>query len=301
MKKLGIWLLSKDLRAAMLALLASLLTLINFPGGFFASILVAFVTLNKGFRSGLFVLVWVALPAVSMMVLKQWSLFDVLLLHCVVVWLLAGILRKTMSWPLVLEIAALLGVFAIVGIHFGVHDVKAWWIQNLTQYIKNLSLDTSWKITPKEMDDLIHFVVPVASGIVAFFVLISLLAELFIARWWQSAMIQPGSLRFEILRLRIHPWVTVVILAFVGAAFFKSPIMIDLIPVVLLPLTVAGLSLMHWFAARNKQFVFVLLFIYLIVLFLPIVMLALLAIVGFWDSCFNVRARFAPQNGVLSK
>ena len=102
MKQFGEFLLRKNANAIAVAFLAALLPLFSIPIGFVAVVIVALVTLQKGPIQGLWILAWVALPALALLVLKQVGPVDFLLIRCVLIWLLAAILYRYQTWELLL-------------------------------------------------------------------------------------------------------------------------------------------------------------------------------------------------------
>ncbi len=151
-KKLGEFLLAKDANAIVVAFFCALLPVFSIPTGFIAAIIVGLVTLQKGPKSGLWLLAWVALPAIALLVLHQVGQFDVLFLRCVVVWIFASLLYRYHAWRLLLELMAYSGTALIVVLHFYVPHLHHWWTTELTAYIQQLITASHWKltITPSE-------------------------------------------------------------------------------------------------------------------------------------------------------
>ena len=77
MKKLGEFLLAKDSHAIVIAFLCALLPIFYIPTGFIAVIIVGLVTLQKGPKSGFWLLTWIALPSIALLVLREIGLFDI--------------------------------------------------------------------------------------------------------------------------------------------------------------------------------------------------------------------------------
>jgi len=296
-RKLGEFLLASQRNAAIVAFLCTLLPLIKLPGGFLASILVGFVTLCRGAKAGLFVLAWVALPAVSLMYLHRFGVFDVLLLRCVLVWMLAIVLRKYGSWRLALEFAVVIGLIAIVGVHLFIGDPHGWWVSHLTTYVSEVSKVTSWKLSATDTQHLIHRFAPIATGITTFVILFGTWLLLFLARWWQSTLFAPGELRKEFIEVRMSRGLAVVLLVSVIGIFMKLAFVIDFFPVLMLPFMIGGLSILHFVASIKKGLVLLVVLMYVGLLFLPFFIVLLLAAAGYFDAWFDFRKRFKnPQD-----
>jgi len=251
-RKIGEFLLANNRNAAIVAFLCTLLPLIKLPGGFLASVIVAFVTLCRGARSGLLVLVWVALPAISLLYLHRFGVFDILLLRCVLVWVFAIVLRRYGSWRLVLELAVLLGFVVIAGLHLFIPDIHGWWMNHLSGYVKDVSKVTSWKLSAVETQQLIARLVPIATGVTAFVVLFGTWLLLFLARWWQSALFRVGELKKEFIQIRMSRGLAVILLVGVIGIWMKVALLVDFFPLLLLPFMIAGLSILHFLASIKK-------------------------------------------------
>ena len=202
MKQIGHYLLAKDAHAIVAALVCALLPLFYLPTGFLAAIIVGLVTLHKGAKAGFWVLAWVALPAVATLVLRHLGPFDLLLFQCAAVWGLAILLQRYRSWGLLLEVATVIGVLLIVGVHLVFPDIQQWWIAHLTAYMNEIAKMSDWKLslTPAEV---VERIAPFASGLVSTFILSSVTLKLVVARFWQSTLVSPGSFSKEFLQLRI--------------------------------------------------------------------------------------------------
>jgi len=298
-RKIGKLLLVRSGYAASAALVCSLLPLIGVPFGFLATIIVGFVTLCRGPRSGLFVLVWVALPALALLYLHRMSMLDTLLADCVLVWLLAYVLRRLGSWRWVFEIATLLGVLLIIGVHIAFPDVQSWWTKNLTKYLADLHSITSWRLTATQTDDLVKGFAPIASGAVVLVGLFWTWLMLMMARWWQTSIYFPGRLLDEFIGVRNRMMMGVAVLLGIVGYVLKQSIVMDIFPVLLFPMMMGGLSFLHYVAAIKKGFVILVVIVYLGILFLPFVVVALLALIGFLDIWINFRKFLKMKEGVV--
>lgn len=289
MRKIGEFLLARDGNAALVAFLFTLLPLLGVPGGFIALIIVGFVTLCRGPRSGLFVLIWVALPAIALLYLRRFSILDILLLRCVLVWLLAYALRRLGSWRAVFEVATVIGVLSVIGVHLFVPDIEAWWTLHLTKFIADVGSMTSWQMAARQTELLVKMFAPMATGVTAFIVLFGSWLLLFLARWWQTTIYYPGRLQEEFIGIRNHVYMAcLVLVGFIGVVM-KWPLAIDVFPVLLLPLMMGGLSFLHFVSTIKKGFVLLVVLSYAGLLLFPFLVVVLLALAGFFDIWFDFR------------
>jgi hypothetical protein len=283
-----------------LALLFSLTPLIGIPGNFIAPIIIGFVTLCRGAKVGLFVLAWVAIPVVALLYLGRFGVNDFVLLRCVIVWLLAVVLRRFSSWTLVAEVAMLVGILAIVSAHVLMPDLKEFWVTYLTQIMQEMrAMMSSFKMTASQTESIIRHWAPIASGTSAFLVLLGSWLMLFVARWWQSAINQEVHLKQSFIAIRNRPAVALIFLAGLLGVMMKLPVVIDVSPVLLLPLVVGGLSFLHFLVAMHKHLLTVVILVYVGMLFFLPYMIILLSLIGFFDVWVNFRKYFNKERTVV--
>ncbi len=284
------------------ALICAILPLISIPGGFLAAILIGFVTLCRGYKAGLLVMIGVAIPVVIIAVWKQTVLFDVVLLRCILVWVLALILRSTVSWRLTLETMTILGILTVLGFHLVLEDVPGWWSVTLQRYETFLSSILSGQVTEDRVHEMVTQIIPIATGLFTALMLLGAFCELLLARWWQAALFRPGGLAKEFIEIRAGLILAGILTITVVTALFGVGFAIDLLPVVILPLTISGLSLLHKWVRYNKKIVYLLVMVYIGLIFLPMVLIMVLALAGYVDSGYDFRKRYftnhLPKKGV---
>lgn len=288
MKKLGEFLLAKDINAIVVAFLCALLSVFSIPIGFIAAIIVGLVTLQKGPKSGFWLLTWVALPTIALLVLRQVGLFDVLIVRCVVIWLLASLLYRYHTWRLVLEVMACVGVMLIGVLHFFVPHLHQWWTAELTTYIQQLITASHWKLAISPSDFAARLA-PIASGVVLFFFLGSVLLELFVARFWQSLIVDPGAFAKEFIQIRMGSIIAILLSLLLVLVLFKIRVAEDAFPIAILPFFIAGLSILHCLVRQNKKLIFWLVLMYVALFFLPAFAVTAIALIAFIDTCRNFR------------
>ena len=291
LKKFGEFLLAKDINAIIIAFLAALLPVFNLPTGFIAVLVVGLITLQKGSKAGFWVLSWVALPAIALLVTRHIGLFDLLFVRCVVIWLLASLLRRYQSWSLLFNLLVSVGVIAIVALHWWNPQLEQWWITQLTDYMQKMIADAKVKEATIASAELAKHVAPIATGVIAFFVSTTVLMELAVVRWWQTVMFEPGKFAQEAVSIRAGRIASLLALLFFVLTMMKLPLAIDAFAIILLPLFFAGLSLLHFLARRNKRFVYLLIVIYAGFIFLPVLVVSALAVIAFVDTWVDFRKR----------
>ena len=292
LKRAGAFLLENNRNASLVAFLFSLLPLIGLPGGFIAGVILGLVTLRRGWRAGLIVLLWVALPGLALSVLYHWGPYDILLARFALMWLFAGLLYQYESWTLLLEAAALLGALAVIVLHLVVDNPATWWSLWLHRSYGLFSGQMGLQLPP-EMDikQVVAVASKYASGLVALLILLGTTVQLLLARWWQAKLFKPGGLRREFFHIRINrPAACILLLVAIGWQM-QQPLCMDLMPVLFLPFLLAGLSLLHCLSARWRVYRFFLVGLYVLSFFLPVLVVLLWVLVGFGDSWLDFRKR----------
>lgn len=291
LKRTGLFLTNKRQHGIWVALVCALLPFVGLPTFWISILLLALITLYKGAKEGTWVLLWLALPAIAWGCIGDPTLLiGIVVLRAIVVWWLATVLRRTLSWTLTLQCAALLGMIGVACWHVATADTANWWLAQLTNYWQNIAGPLH---LPEEgqAKELLQFTAQFATGILAVTLLVMDLGLLLLARVWQAALFNPGALGKELLQVRMTSISSLVLLVVGLLACCGSTLALDMLPVTLLPFTLAGLSLIH---AKLKHKLPgsrlpLLIGLYgLLVLFLPY-MILLLALLGFVDSWYDFR------------
>ncbi len=246
---------------------------------------VGLVTLRQGVVNGLQVLTWALLPALLMLIFSPVE--PLLPLLVVTSGLLAFatslVLRATASWAhtLMVLIAMACGLALAIGVFSpGALNLA---LEMLDQWRHQLHGDE----VPERLAAAGRgFVL----GMMAYIMAFSSVAGLIVARWWQALLYNPGGFREEFHRLRLQgPQALLCLL--VGVYCLLQPLDISVWAALFtLPLTLAGLALVHRLAAiRNLAGPWLVLF-YAALMILPLVA-QLLVLVAFLDSWLDFRAR----------
>ncbi len=298
MRKLGEYFLENPYYAALLALVCATLPLISIPGGFIASVLVGFITLCRGFKTGLIVVIGAAIPVIIITVWKPIFLYNLVLLRCILIWLLAGIFRYTLSWRLTLEILTFLGAAVILGFHIALGDTAAWWLPKAEMMIKTVF---SSQLADDRIQQMIHQIAPIATGLFCAITIVGVLIQLLLARWWQAAVYHPGGLSKEFNEIRAGWLLAAFFTLTLLAALFGMDLAIDLLPVVILPLVIDGLCILHKWMKHNNKIVYLLAGVYIGLIILPVILAGILALLGYIDTLYDLRKRYfthQPKKGV---
>jgi hypothetical protein len=265
-------------------LAAFILAIVPFLSGFALAIM-ALVTLRKDMKEGGIVLLAILIPSFAMVILRHLPMIAYAgLVNIVIVWLLAGILRATYSWNWVLLLAGIIGLCGVIAIHVRHPDIAVWWQQKIQAYSQEAGGSAA------AQQSLVLLLSTIATGMQVGMLLIGDLVWLLLARGWQARLFNPGKLSEELRAIRL-PKVAGLLIVLLGllAITTDSVILLDCLPVLLMPLVLAAISVVHYvFKARSMHWFWVVIFYGMLILLFPY-MLVLLVLVGLIDSMLNVR------------
>ncbi len=287
-------LLSSSLYSGVLCVLLVLSTQLNLPGAFLAGGLIAFVTLIKGWRFGAVVLSFAALPAISLLVLHRgWDgIYDMLLLRCVLVFALACGFRQSVSWRLLLEISALLGVGLVILAHLLIPHLTQFWVTWISQVVTQYDLLTTFHLDPKTLNEVVLQAASLATGSFITMLTLGALLQLLLGRYAQS-LLQKTDLFQELAYCRVSRGLAVVCIVIGALAVFKVPIMMDALPVILLPFGLVGLSVLHAVLHQRRFGWLALMLIYVSLIWLSFVVMAIFVLLGYLETWFNLREKLS--------
>lgn len=283
----GSYLLRKPQHAIWLALLCSLLPFLGLPTFGLSILIVAFITLDKGAKAGLLVLLWTALPAVILVFLGQPQLLiAVIIVRGLVSWLLAVILRYQACWTTVFYSAVLLGILGVLVVHLVLPDPAAWWNTKLEKiwHLNEMSQSANFKWW---LEKISHF----ATGLLAAAMLLIDLLVLCLARAWQAKVMNPGGLQKELYRVQMGRVASIALVLAGILGWLGLDWAFDSFILLLLPFTWVGLIIIHAKLSQHPKIKLpILIGLYLsLFLFLPYVVV-MLALLGVMDSVQDFRS-----------
>ncbi len=282
-------------QAVMSALVLAVASLFVPPLSILSSAVIALVTLRRGqleglvvaglagLASGLLAYMLVASPAPALGFVLLW----------LPVLVVAVVLRVTRSIPLSVEAALAVGLLAIGVIYLQVSDPAIAWREALEPF--------SQQLTDAELlaeDQRAMFLEEMARWMTGFFAAVFfllLVVSVFVARWWQSVLYNPGGFRQEFHALRLHRALGYAGLLLLGlrlAGFGGGGgLILDLGILLSASLMLQGLAVAHGVSALRKAHPAWLVAMYVLWFFaMPQVSMLLVAI-GLADLWFDFRAR----------
>lgn len=308
------FIMRRRLNAVLVAAAFGILSLLVAPLSLVSGATLALVALRLGIGEGVKVMLGavLALAAIAFVARGgEWSgPLQVLLLGLSLGWLpvlvLSWILRQTRSMASALVVAAVIAIAAVVAIHLAVGDASAWWRNLLELTVAEAQRDAvHLPISEADLERALDALAQAMTGLLGAGLLLSLVATLFLARWWQALLYNPGGFRKEFYDLRLDKRVGIVLLLVVGLMLvlkgFWGQLAGDLLVVLLALYSVVGLSLLHGVVAATGSHVGWLFAVYLLLGFLLPQMMILLAAAGFTDSWVNVRERVRIRRAMAGK
>lgn len=304
MKSLAAFVMRGRSPAALVAAAAAVLFWLFPPFLIVSGAVVALATLRRGPAEGALVVALAGLGAAGLTWLvlgAPWPMLVVLLACWLPLWLLALVLRATVSLSRTLQAAALLGLLGVAGFYLALGDPAIWWGGILARWRQDLAAlapgQGTDQATLAAVLDLLESWAPFLPGQAASAALLFVLLGLFLGRWWQALLFNPGGFRPEFHQLRLGRPLALLVLALFGAAILSGwPPLTNLVLVLGTLYTVQGIALVHA-VAFNRQLspAWLLLFYLLLVPLLSQLVMAL----GIADAWADFRVRIRPRSNNL--
>ncbi len=280
-------------QAALVAASMAILGLMVPPAAWISSAVIVLMTLVHGPKSGLittaFSSLGVAIFSILIFATPQVAVIFVLLAW-LPVWLIAMILRQTVSMAYSLQVLTAISLLAIVLIYILFPNFGELWREPIDQMITEL-VRQSDEFSLAELKQTEDWLIEFLPGLFVSSIMFGSMISLFLGRWWQAVFYNPGGFakEFQSLNLgRISALVAITIILI--AMLAKSVFAIALATVVLVLYGMQALSILHATIKIRQLNSTWLLVIYLIMLFIPQVLL-LLILASFADPWLNIRQR----------
>ncbi|WNO08148.1 hypothetical protein [Teredinibacter sp. KSP-S5-2] len=247
------------------------------------------VTLRKGWQEGFLVTLWASLPVF----LAIWvgdvgvaKVFAGVAVICVS-YVVAGILRATVSWSATLAALVAFSMLSALLVTLSVEDLAG----ELSAFYQKLMVSPDKQPSAEVLEILGSWTTKKASGVIALWVGFTTVAGLFVARWWQAILFNPGGFQSEFHSIRLTgalalaSGIAVAYCDFSGAEYqFWGGLF-------RLPLLVAGLGIAHCAIAKYKMNVAAVVILYIALFIFPPIGF-ILSLIGLTDAWLNYRKRF---------
>ena len=252
---------------------------------------VGLVLLRKGSQEGMVVLLWAALPLIASYFFGQGSsLLAVISGFSLLLTLAAAtVLSATRSWQwtILTSMSTATVVTLVIGLLLGVEiDLL---IDRLNALFAEVAAQQSSQIEPVAASR------PLVLGASALMLALSTVVCLFVARWWQAMLYNPGGFGEEFRQLRLDMRVAGLLIGVFVLVLYLPTEYRFWAELMLVPLLLAGLSLMHYavnVAALGSSW---LVFMYIGLVVSGPVIGGLLVGLGLADSLLNLRLRLTAN------
>jgi hypothetical protein len=296
MRAIASFIMRGPVQAACVVVIGALLPLLSVVSG----APLALVTLRQGARQGILV---VAMAA-ALAGLLFWLLFNALtpllgLLGLLLpLWILALVLRHSLSLAATLKVSLLMASFILLACAVYVGDLAVWGRALLEEamapFIEQAQLDSEQAAMTQVLAYL-DYLSPIALGLLVASSLLTVLLSLLLGRWWQALLFNPGGFRQEFQELRLgQPMALVASLVFAGAWLLKFPVLTNLVLLVIVIYALQGIALLHGVVSKARLNRFWLVGFYGLMLVIPLYVILLLCLLGFIDAWLDVRERLKP-------
>ncbi len=300
MKFLASFIMRGRMQAMMVASSLAFISLFLPPVSVVSSASVALVTLRRGATEGLYILVISCIVTALLGALKFGS-YQFALLYALVlwlpVWLISIVLREGRHLSIAVEIAVLLGMLGVIGFYLFYPSPSELW-QGVLRIMLTPMLENGMELSAEELNQQITRVARIMTGGIAAGTVYSMLFGLFLGRWWQSLLYNPGGFREEFLSLRTHKQLALATIVILAMALLLKGIVAEvcwnLVVLLFVLYTVTGTAAIHDAFSKMKNSRFMVPFLYLTLILIPHVALAV-ALFGIGDTWLDLRNKISNQ------
>ncbi len=281
-------------QAALVAATMAMLGVLLAPAMWISAAAIALITLVKDYRQGMKVLVFTTIGSA----LFAWLIFSspVVIIYFVLMawlpaWLAATVLRQTLSLAASLQVITVLSLLAVIVLYVAFPGFGELWREPLDTLVQQLAEQYQGQISLAELQQAEELVIKLIPGLIASSILFGTMISLFLARWWQAVVLNPGGFGKEFQALNLGKVSALIAAGIVAASvvFDTEPVYAMLLLVLALYLT-QGLSVVHAVFSGRKLNVVWLYVLYIAMIFVPHIV-AVLLVVGITDAWINYRGR----------
>ncbi len=281
-------------QAALVAATAAMLGVLLAPALWISAAAIALITLAKDYRQGMKVMVFTTIGSA----LFAWLIFSspVVVVYFVLMawlpaWLAAVVLKQTLSLAASLQVITVLSMLAVIVLYVVFPGFGEFWREPLDALVLQLAEQYEGQISLAELQQAEELAIKLIPGLIASSILFGTMISLFLARWWQAVVLNPGGFGKEFQALNLGKTSALIAAGIVAASatIGTEPIYAMLLLVLALYLT-QGLSVVHAVFTGRKWNVVWLYVMYIAIIFVPHIV-AVLLVVGITDAWINYRGR----------
>ena len=254
---------------------------------------IALITLRKGWQEGLHVLLWSSLPAA---VWAFWQQDPTALLVMLGTAGMAAVLRQTVSWVYALLAGVVAGIITSGLLPLLLPDLLAQLVSASQQVLEPMREQLAEQLPAQLQGQLDVAIGHVFAGFFGMLHLWLMVACLVLGRWWQSLLFNPGGFQAEFHQLRLPKMVALPLLVALLIGGNISLSLLSWVPVLTVPLVLAGIALVHGLVKLNGLGQPWLVVFYIGLVFIEPYFYMLLILVASLDSWLDFRAKAARSD-----
>jgi hypothetical protein len=276
--------------AATMAIIGALLA----PALWVSAAAIALITLVKGHRQGMKVMVFAVIGAG----LFAWLIFTspvvtvyFILMAWLPAWLAATVLRQTSSLAVSLQAITALSLMAVIVLYLVFPGFGEYWREPLDLLVQQLAEQYQDRISLAELEQAKELAIKLIPGLIASSVLFGTMISLLLARWWQAVVLNPGGFAREFQALNLGKVSALIATGIVAASVVLGSEAVYAMLLLVLALYLAqGVSILHAVFARRQLNSVWLYVLYIAMIFVPHIVLVLL-VAGITDAWIDYRRR----------
>lgn len=300
MRSLAAYIVRGRLQALLVVAATALLSLILPPLSYLSGAALALVTLRMGLQQGLLLVLGASVVlSIAGAVLLQNPLAGAIyaITLWLPVWAMANSLRRTAQPARSLVLATLFGVMVVVAFHLATDTPAQWWFGMLQDALQQTIAQLGEAERAQLLQNL-ELIARLMTGVSAAVLSASLIGSLFLGRWWQALLYNPGGFGDEFRHLSLGRGSVLVALGVIVAMWLSgSPLLYqDLAAVLMVPFAVQGIAIVHALIKRRNAGSGWLVTLYVLLFIATGQMALLLAFAGAVDNWFDFRKFFGRKD-----
>lgn len=302
MKAIASFIMQGGRQATIVAALMAIASIIAPPLVVLSTATVCLVTLRNGFSEGARVVVGASVGTALLGYILIGTPF-VALSYLVILWLpaLLGsyVLRQTRELAKAIELFVVFGMVAVIGIYGFVDNPAEQWALAISNVVENLNQQEDLPVVKEDLlmgvEILSHYI----TGAVVAGSVISLTLSLYLGRWWQGLLYNPGGFYGEFKQLNLLKRDGLLFVGLLAAAMLfegsVSEIAWNLNLQILMLFLMIGMSVVHVIAKSGSKSNYRLIAVYVVIFFVPHLMI-LIVLIGLSDVWMNWRKRLTKES-----
>ena len=288
MRALGTYTLSGHWQAIAVVSFLSLLSLLILPLTYIGSgVPLALITLRKGPKFAMQVIAGSVLLVFLLGLLVGLQPFYVFVLTGTI-WLpvyICALVHRLTERPAMMSLAAAAqALLYVIFMYLVLGDVQGWW----RELLQSIDISELPQELAAQFEQFLELAPPVVNAVMASSIVMSLVVTLLLARWWQSALFNPGGFQREFHQFRLPRQLVLPTLALMGLSLLQAQPFTALVRDVLVVFVVLylfhGIAAVHRTVLKRSLSANWLIAMYCLLFVLPQLMVLMVAWMGLTDS-----------------